>query len=156
MQIFNLLDRPFSVVDCYKKVYYDSLKVTKGQSMGVFKPKKNVFKGNLYILTNGGSFSNTGIVASCLNRYNRGVFIGEETGGNNKVLAGYVKEISLPNTKIRIQIPTKQFLLNKDLPDSGHGTMPTYFVQTNLTDIINNTDNILNYTTELINQVNKK
>lgn len=150
-----LLDKPFTIIQAYYKVANNTLKETNGQSMGTFKPKDNAFKGKLYILTNGGSFSNSGIVASCLKRNNRGTFIGEETGGNNKVLAGYTKDINLPNTKIQIQIPTKQFLLDKDLPLTGHGTMPDYSIQTNLTDIINSTDNILNYTIELIKQAKK-
>jgi hypothetical protein len=145
-----LLDKPFSIVQAYYKAGKDGLRKSNGQSLGTFKPKANSFKGELYVLINGGSFSNSGVVSSCLKRNNRGVFIGEETGGNDKVLAGYEKNIVLPNTKIRVQIPTRQFLLDINIPSTGHGTIPDFVLQKTLNDIINNTDNIMNHTTEII------
>ena len=118
--------------------------------MGFHKPKNNVFNGKLFVLINGGSFSNSGIVASCLKRYKRATFIGEETGGNNKVLAGYIHEYALPNTGIQIQIPTKQFLLDEHLPLSGQGTLPDYGVQPDLPNILNNHDKVLHFAIDLI------
>lgn len=147
-----LLNKPFSIVEAYHVVGKAGLKKSGGQSLGIFNPMKNVFQGELYVLINGGSFSNSGVVSSCLKRNNRGIFIGEETGGNNQILAGYGTDIALPNTKIRVQIPTRQFLLNSNLPLTGHGTSPDHYLQKSLDDIINNTDNIMNYTIQLINK----
>ena len=151
-----LLDTPFSIVQAYYQVGKDGLRKSKGQSLGTFQPKTKSFKGALYVLINGGSFSNSGIVVSCLKRNNRGIFIGEETGGNNKILAGYVKNISLPNTKIQVQIPTRQFLLDSHLVLTGHGTTPDIPVQNSIEQLINNTDTIMNQTLELIRQTEQK
>ena len=149
-----LLDKEFKVVQEYYKVDKSKsnfqLKRINGEALGFHKPKNNVFNGKLFVLINGGSFSNSGIVASCLKRYKRATFIGEETGGNNKVLAGYIHEYALPNTGIQIQIPTKQFLLDEHLPLSGQGTLPDYGVQPDLPNILNNHDKVLHFAIDLI------
>lgn len=154
-----LLDKPFSVIHTYYKVDSSkkdfSLKETGGRSLGIFNPKEHSFKGKLYVLINGGSFSNSGIVAACLKRNNRAIFIGEETGGNNKVLAGDTKDLNLPNTHIQVQIPTKQYLLDKGLPLLGQGTIPDYIIQPDLINIITGNDTIMNYAKELIRSQNE-
>ncbi|CAN5844833.1 S41 family peptidase [soil metagenome] len=132
-----LIDKPFTILQSYYEVDGSgnsyTLKKTTGQSLGIHKPAENVFKGKLFILINGGSFSNSGIVAACLKRNGRGVFIGEETGGSNKILAGYSKDYKLPNTGIQLEIPARQFLLDDVIQLTGHGTMPDYPVQPTLT-----------------------
>ncbi|MBK9411997.1 MAG: hypothetical protein IPN61_01000 [Bacteroidetes bacterium] len=95
------------------------------------------------MLINGGSFSNSGIVASCLKRNTKTTFVGEETGGNDKVLAGNIKEIILPFSQIEVQIPTKQFMLDNDLPLTGRGTIPDLPFQQNSS--IDTSDATLNY-----------
>lgn len=123
-----LLNKPFQYVESYSKRSNDDLPGhlvnASGASTGWHEPVKNPFNGNLYVLINGGSFSNTGIVASCLKREQRAVFIGEETGGNSEVLAGYIKNIQLPNTNIEVQIPTRRFLLTNNPSFLGRGTLP--------------------------------
>jgi hypothetical protein len=149
-----LMDKPFTVVDSYFQVdptkSDHQLKKTNGQALGLQQPQNLAFKGKLYVLINGGSFSNSGIVAACLKRNNRAVFIGDETGGNNQVLAGYVKDLTLPNTGIQIQIPTKQFLLDAALPLVGRGTLPNHSIRPNMASIIKNQDPILDFAIDLI------
>ena len=125
----HLIPEQFRVLDGYYQldpVNPLSLRKTIGDCMGIYKPKVSVFKGSLYVLINGGSFSNSGIVAACLKRYHRAIFIGEESGGNNKVLAGDANEFRLPNSSIRIEIPTKQYMLDEGMDVKGRGTMPDY------------------------------
>ena len=110
-----LLDKPFSIVQKYYRVDKNKLKQCKGPSLGQHIPESNPFKGKLYVLINGGSFSNSGIVASCLQSNHRATFIGQETGGNPNVIAGFTKDITLPNTKVQVQIPTKQFVITDKL-----------------------------------------
>lgn len=137
-----LLKDTFKVVDQYYKVTSTTYQLSKcsGEALGKHLPSNNTFKGKLYVLINGGSFSNSGIVASALKFYNRAIFIGSETGGNSKVLAGYIDEYTLPNTKIHIEIPTKQFMLKEKLPLTGRGTMPDYVVNETIDDVLSNTD----------------
>lgn len=102
------------------------------------------------MLINGGSFSNSGIVASCLQINNRAVFIGEETGGNPNVIASFIKDIDLPNTKIQVQIPTKQFLITDKTKNTGQGVLPTHVVTASLADILEGKDTAMNYTIDLV------
>lgn len=145
-----LLDKPFSVVQSYNKLKNNQLTPCKGPALGFHQPTKNNFKGQLYVLINGGSFSNSGIVASCLQKNKRATFIGQETGGNPNVIAGFINELKLPNSKIQVQIPTKQFMLTDSESPEGHGVLPTFILEPTLSDILQNIDKEINYTLDLI------
>ena len=151
-----LLDEPFRILDQYYKVgadeTNDELVKTNGEESGIHACKENRFKGKVYVLINGGSFSNSGIVASALKIHNRAIFIGSETAGNNKVLAGYTKELNLPATNIYVEIPTRQFMLYEKLPLSGHGTMPDHMITPTIEDIMANRDPVKEFTLRLINE----
>ena len=150
----HLFDQPFAVVQKYFSVDNKQLKECNGPSLGLHKPHPNAFKGNLYVLMNGGSFSNSGIAASCLKAYHRATFIGEETGGNPNVIAGFIKDIELPNTKIRVQIPTKQFLITTQT-NNRRGLLPDYEVLPQLTDILAGKDTALQFAIDQILATNK-
>jgi hypothetical protein len=148
-----LLQENFRVVEQYYKVgggAAHQLVKTKGQEAGVHKSRSNSFKGKLYVLINGGSFSNSGIVASVLKQHKRAQFAGIETGGNNKVLAGYIKSISLPNTGIHVEIPSKQFMLSASMPLTAHGTIPDIEISENINDVLANKDTQLEAVIQLI------
>jgi Peptidase family S41 len=110
-----------------------------GNESRMIIPKANNFKGDLYILINGGSFSNTAIVSSYLELINRGVFVGEETGGNKTVISGNAADITLPNTKLACQISGEKFIIRTGKND-GHGIIPAYFVTPTIKDIVENRD----------------
>jgi len=147
-----LLDKPFTVVQDYVCIENSELVHCNGPSLGVHKPKQDNFKGKLFVLINGGSFSNSGIVASCLQANNRAVFIGDETGGSDHALAGFIKTLSLPNSNIRIELPTRQFLITDKTPNTGHGIFPTHVIKPLLADILEGKDTEMNYTIGLINK----
>ena len=150
-----LFDKPFSVVQDYFCVKNYELQHCSGPALGMHDPKSNSFKGPVYVLINGGSFSNSGIVSSCLQNNGRAIFIGQETGGNPHVIAGFIKDISLPNTKIKIQIPTKQFIITDKLKNTGKGIMPTHIITPTLKDMLEGMDTELNFTVDLINRAIK-
>lgn len=102
-------------------------------------PEKNGFKGSLYILINGGSFSNSGIVSSCLEFSKRGVFIGEETAGNKTVVYGNEATHILPATKIKALVTKTKYIIRESEND-GHGVIPAHYVVPSITDIISNKD----------------
>jgi hypothetical protein len=125
----------------------------KGEATEMVQPKEKRFSGKLYILINGGSFSNTAIVCSRLAYYKRAVFIGEETGGNNTVISGFSDDETtgeLPNTKINCAIPNMVFTIRDDISNAGHGTMPDYNIVPTITDIINNNDTVRKFAVGLI------
>ena len=151
-----LLDEPFSIVEEYFKVgdpaadpQNRNIKC-KGPSMGTFKPKSNVFRGKLSVLVNSGSFSNTSIVSSALRHYKKGVFIGEETGGNPNIICGSVQNKTLPNTKIKVEIPTLRFVLRDKENNTGKGLIPEHLIRPSIQDIIHNRDVVKAYATGLV------
>lgn len=116
--------------------------VLDGPAAGRCRPVKRPFTGKLVVLMNGGSFSVTGMVLSCLERHQRATFIGEEAGGNRTVLSGSPQHFVLPNTHIACHISTRTWQL-ADRPDDGHGVMPTIRVVPTVQAIVNGTDPVL-------------
>jgi hypothetical protein len=102
------------------------------------QPKENNFTGKLFVLVNGGSFSNTAILSACLERDQRATFIGEETGGNKFLIYGEAKEVVLPHTKIRAYISTNTFPISKQRSDRG--IIPKYIVQPSVADLLTGND----------------
>lgn len=124
-----LLDEPFHLV-------------WKGPASGKCRPQREPFTGKLVVLMDGGSFSATGMVLSCLERHGRATFIGEEAGGNRTVLAGSPKHVRLPNTGMDCYISTRLWRL-VDRPNDGHGVMPTIPVKVNIQDVLAGRDAVM-------------
>lgn len=69
------------------------------------KIKKDAFKGKIYVLINGGSFSASSIIASNLKASKRVCFVGEEGGGTfNGTVAGQMPIVKLSNSKIKVRV----------------------------------------------------
>ena len=124
--------------------------------IGSFKPLKNSFKGNLYVLVNEGTFSSGVILASVLRKYNRAVFIGSETGGNPIIMGGYLLKTvwELPNTKMQVSPATLCTMYDAIHRNTGSGLIPDYIIKPTPQDLLAPGDRCLNYTYELIR--NKK
>ncbi|MES1217354.1 MAG: S41 family peptidase [Bacteroidota bacterium] len=112
-------------------------------------PLKNNFTGKLYVLINGGSFSNTGIVSSYLELTGRAIFIGEEAAGNKVVLSGDPGDGVLPNTKIAVQLSSKKYII-RDAVNEGHGVIPAHYIIPSVEDIINGRDPVKEFVINLI------
>lgn len=83
---------------------------------GIRKPKKNNFEGNVYLLIGGRNFSGASYFTAIFKNFNRGQIIGEQIGGSHRdITAGQQIEYVLPNTKIRVSLPTGVFTFWKDL-----------------------------------------
>ena len=117
-----LIDQPFKLV-------------LKGPQSKWTKPQKEMYHNKIFVLINGGSFSATGMTASALRMHKKGVFIGEETGGNKVILSGNAWEYKLPNTKIECYISHRTYLLNEGQND-GHGIIPDHLVEYNIENIL--------------------
>jgi hypothetical protein len=118
------------------------------------KPKANAYKGKLYILINGGSFSNSGIVSSCLEKTKRGIFIGEETAGNKTILSGNAITKVLPYTKIECQIATTKYMI-QNTGNDGHGIIPMHYITPTVLNIIRNEDPVMEFVLKLISHEHK-
>ncbi|MES1222737.1 MAG: S41 family peptidase [Bacteroidota bacterium] len=112
-------------------------------------PRKDAYNGKLYLLVNGGSFSNSGIVSSYLELTKRAVFIGEETAGGHIIISGEPRDFILPNTRIIAEISTRQFRIQQQGND-GRGIIPQYQVIPTIDDIINDRDPVKTFAFNLI------
>lgn len=102
-------------------------------------PEADAFKGKLIVLINGGSFSNTAIVASYL-QYTRGaIIIGEESGGNRTVISGMAEEFILPASRLRVYISTKNYNIRNGIND-GRGVTPQITIEPSIGQILNKQD----------------
>ena len=101
------------------KLYYSF------SSSKIKKPDPLNFKGVIYVLINGASFSASSILSTNLYANKRATFVGEETGGAyNGTVAGLFKYIELPNSKVKMSIGLAQIeALDKKSPD-GYGIKP--------------------------------
>ena len=152
-----LLDTPFDIVQSYESVDPTTWKIPearlqpeKGPQTGKHEPQKNNFTGKLYVLINGGTFSASSMVCSALQAAKRCVFIGEETGGNPIVIAGNVKNITLPNTKTSVSIPTVRYNIRSILYNVGRGIMPDYLIVPTTSDLISKKDAAMEMAFKLI------
>lgn len=147
-----LLDEPFLMNEGYKRKEEGVLVETKSAKMGLRKPKRRTFKGDVYVLINGGCFSNSCIFSAVLERYNRAVFIGEETGGSRYSMCGHPRFYMLPNTTINVSIPTLQMILKPVGDNVAHGILPDYEVKPTLENLLNGEDVVMAKAIELISE----
>ena len=105
--------KPFQVASIpvlYPILYFKTRKADDGKwyTTRETKPKKlakNNFKGKIYVLINGGSFSASSIISSNLKGSKRAFFVGEETGGAfNGTVAGQMPLVKTPNTGLNVRV----------------------------------------------------
>ncbi len=111
-------------------------------------PQKNTFKGEVYILISGKTYSGGSEFASIAKEHSDAIFIGEETGGGfyGQTSGSYVK-LTLPNTNMKVRIPLLKFATNfesKNIP-FGHGVIPNYKIEQTFEEYENGIDSALNY-----------
>ncbi|MGC4101271.1 S41 family peptidase [Ferruginibacter sp.] len=115
----------------------------------VINPVKSAYNGNVYVLINGGSFSNSGIICSYLEFTKRAVFIGEESAGGHILINGEPRDFILPGTKIIAEISTQPFRIRQQEND-GRGIIPAYTIMPSIEDIINGKDPVKEFAFSLI------
>ncbi|MFD0990845.1 S41 family peptidase [Mariniflexile jejuense] len=117
------------------------------------KPNPLNYKGNMYVLINGNSFSASSLISTHLKATNRAVFVGEETGGAyNGCVAGIYKIYQLPNTKLKIRMGLMQIETPyKQMPD-GFGIKPDVEITHTIEDVKTKTDPEIEWILKHINQ----
>ncbi|CAG5076669.1 S41 family peptidase [Parvicella tangerina] len=121
------------------------LKEQRITNKGILNPKKKSYKGTLIVLANGGTCSAAAIFTSAIKAYNRGLIVGEETGGSKAIITGSpIEQVILPNTKIKVLIPTRRIQILEP-PKNYEGVKP---------DIRIDLPESLHTASELINLIN--
>lgn len=123
------------------KIYYKFNKHTK-----IKEPKPLNYKGNLYVLINGNSFSASSLISTHLKATNRALFVGEETGGAyNGTVAGINKVYELPFSKIKVSMGLMHIEAPQKQSPDGYGIKPDVNIPPNLKDSQSNIDTQLEW-----------
>ena len=118
----------------------------------LLKPKgKNHFEGNVYVLTNGLTFSASSLFCNAVKGQNNVTLVGENTGGGWHGNAGImIPDIILPNTKLRVRLPLFRLVQYHHVPKTGTGVVPDIYVGPTVESSRNNVDRKMEVVKELI------
>jgi len=117
--VFSPVIAAHNLIKTEKKdnTFYYKWKYSKPQ-----EPKENNYKGNLYVLINGNSFSASSVLSTHLKATNRATFVGQETGGAyNGTVAGLFRGYELPNSKVVLRIGLMQIEAPYKIDPDGYG-----------------------------------
>lgn len=107
---------------------------------------KNAFKGKVYVLINGGSFSASSIISSNLKGSKKALFVGEETGGTfNGTVAGFMPRVKLPNSDIQIRMGVMYMAPHFKTTTEGRGIFPDMQIIPTIEDRIKENDPEMNW-----------
>lgn len=121
-----------------------------------YYPKKNNhFSGDLYVLTNGSTFSASALFCNAVKGQPGIKLAGEETGGgwygNNGIL---IPDITLPNSHLRVRLPLFRLVQYKHVEKNGTGIIPDIYIGTNYEALVKGFDKKMQVVMEIIKQKN--
>lgn len=155
LKAFGLLERLF----INKKMKDGSLKRRESIGKGLMAYKQEPaykFSGKTYVLISPVTYSGGSEFSNMMYTQDLATFVGQETGGGYLGnTSGYGKELVLPNSEIRISIPSLQFVMNVEpkLP-FGRGVIPQYRVIPTFEEYINGENASLKYILEKLENKN--
>jgi len=150
-KFFKILAAPIFYSVTYFNVRKEGDKYLFGTRSSKLKnPKPNNFKGKVYVLINGGSFSASCVISSNLKSTKRAFFVGEETGGAyNGTVAAQMPLVQLPNSKVNLKIGLALVsATNKTSEMEGRGIFPDKEIIPTIEDRKNNIDPELKWVLE--------
>jgi hypothetical protein len=147
---------PF-VLQKNKKEVYRELINREGEVHKSYLPKRNrwFFKGNIFVLVNGATFSTAAHIAKYLREFVDAITIGEETGSRYEgFAAGTIHYSVLPHSKIKIGIPNLwvRNIISKKQETKNRGLLPDYPVNPEIIDLLENKDRVKQKALELISE----
>jgi len=105
------------------------------------KIKDKGYKGKMFVLIDGATFSASSIISSNLKGKHRAIFVGEETGGTyNGTVAGRMPVLKLPYSKLKWRLGVMSVKPYQQETTEGRGIMPDISIQTNPDDVVNEND----------------
>lgn len=115
-----------------KDGYYVGNDRLKQGTLENYPPDKDNYKGNVFLIIGGSTFSAAVYFAKLFKDYKRGKIIGTETGGNEDfTFAGWFLFYKLPKTKLVVRIPmTELYFGDLKKSRSKHGVLPDITIPT--------------------------
>ncbi len=111
----------------------------------MYKPDKNVFKGNIYVIINSHIASAGATFVAVLQDRTKAIIVGEETGGSkNEHNAGLLR-FELPTSKIKIDVPLRRYYQPIMKKNDGRGVIPNKTFIYTQRDLIDGADKPLSY-----------
>ena len=142
----TLLSPVVAIHSLFKSKKKNGKKYYAFSSSKLKKPNPLHFKGEVYVLINGASFSASSILSTNLHANKRATFVGEETGGAyNGTVAGLFKYIELPNSKVKMNIGLAQIEAPYKTEPDGFGIPPDVNIIPTIEDRLNSIDPELNW-----------
>jgi hypothetical protein len=126
-------------------------RLVKHPNWGIQQPSKPTFRGKVYILINGNSFSTTSEFLSHAHARKRATFIGEESGGGYYGnTSGPGALLTLPNTKLQAYVPLMTYYMAvRDYKAASHGVVPEHQIKYTIDELLKGTDKELAVALEL-------
>lgn len=108
----------------------------------IYTPKKkNRYKGQVYLITSGPTFSAATLVTNTLKGQKNIMVVGEETGGGWHGNSGIMLPmVTFPNTRIRLTVPLFRVVQYKHVPKTGTGIIPDWYIGPSYETIMNRKD----------------
>lgn len=155
LNTFGFLERVFANKKMKDNSYERKQWIGNGL-MAFKKEPKYKFYGNVYVIISPETYSGGSEFSNMMFTKDLATFVGQETGGaylGNT--SGYSQELVLPNSKIGIDIPALQFIMNvKPKLPFGSGVKPHYEVIPTFEQYINRENASLNYILEQLKNKN--
>jgi len=129
----------------------------KYASSKIKQPQPNRFKGEVYVLINGCSFSAASVLSSNLKGSGRATFVGEETGGStNSCVAGNMPSFKLPGSKLQLTFGLLEISTPYTTIPDGRGIMPDVSIKPTLADRLKGVDPELEWVLETLKKTKFK
>ncbi|MBT8219175.1 MAG: hypothetical protein KJP00_05100 [Bacteroidia bacterium] len=128
------------------------LKQKYSEAGKTYKPKKNGYKGQVYLITDASNSSATHLMAAFAKQMEGITLVGQETGGNQLGTNGsFIFFLRLPNTRVEMDIPViHQFVPPLSGEPEDGGIKPDVYVKKNWEDYVNGVDTEVEKILELI------
>lgn len=118
------------------------------------QPKPLNYKNNIYVVTDGMTFSAAAIISSHLQGRNLAVFVGDETGGTfNGTVAGVMPVLKLPYSKLKLRVGLMTIRPTEQTNEEGRGVIPDVYAIPTEQDFLNDKDVELDW---ILNEINLK
>ncbi len=125
--------------------------ITRSYYFKVKPNRKCNFNGQVFVLTNGGTFSTGAYVASVLKNASGATVVGQETGGSEYAIGGgVIAMLVLPYSKLNVRFPLYKWRFNVTDENSGSGVMPDVIVRPDPKSMYQGTDEVLARVIDLI------
>ncbi|WP_256565298.1 S41 family peptidase [Dyadobacter chenhuakuii] len=99
------------------------------------------FKGKLFVLTDGYTFSTAADAAALIRQITTAIFIGEETGGGAEGnTSGIFLQAKLPNSGLKVNIPCLCYWNAVTVRKKNRGVLPDHPLIDSVTDILESND----------------